>query len=200
MENSNPSDKNYNCDIFNKKPFLEFHLKRKLEKPIIFNTNIFEDINESESKKIIIQPDVAKSIIGKVLIDYKVDMIKKINLLEIYKILGYIQIGRVKTITKFGILIEYCVFDINKSTIIMFLFSQKIIYNYFNYPKENLSRLHVVPIVKDNIEKLCTYREYPDKEIIIDIKYLKKLYNDKVKNLEEGLSLSQKVCCMIPDP
>jgi len=80
------------------------------------------------------------------------------------------------------------------------LFSQKIIYNYFNYPKENLSRLHVVPIIKDNIEKLCTYREYPDKEIIIDIKYLKKLYNDKVKNLEEGLSLSQKVCCMIPDP
>jgi hypothetical protein len=200
MENSNLNDKNLSDNIYDKKPFLEFHLKRKLNNPLVFKTNIFKDISNSETRQFIIQPKVVESIIGRVLIDYHIDIIKKHNLPEIYKILGYIQFGKIKSLTKFGFLNEYCIFDVNKETIIMVLFSEKIISDYFDYPKENLSKLKVFPIIRDNIEKLCMYREYPNRDILINLDYLKKLYNGKVKNLDEGFSLSQKVCGMIPDP
>ena len=181
------------------KPFLEFHLNRNFNVPLVFKISDSNENSNREPRKIIIQPEVVKAIIGRVIIDYKPDL-DRVNLSQIYDILGYIQFRTEKKILKFGILNQYCIVDSNRNMIIMLLFSEEIIENYFQFPKKDYAILNVKTKIENGIEKLYTYREYPNHNIYIDFNYFKKFYNNEVHNLEEGFSLSQKVCGMIPNP
>lgn len=193
-------DKNNYIDRTNgTKPFLDFHLQKNYELPLVFNTNIYNNINEKHSKNIILEPEVIKAIIGRVIVDYK-PKIDKSNLLEIYRILGYIQFGKISTITKYGIMNDYGIFDINRGLIILFLHSEEIIENYFPHGKKNNYKLKVIPYFEHYVEKLSLQKEVVYSDIIIDLNYLKKIYSKHVNNLEEGFSLSQKISSIIPDP
>lgn len=181
------------------KPFLEFHLKRNYELPLVFNTNIYNNINEKLSKNIILKPEVIKAIIGRVIVDYK-PKIDKPSLSEIYRILGYIQFGKISRITKYGIMNDYGIFDINKGTIILLLYSEEVIEDYFPVAIKNNYKLKVIPYFENGVEKLLLQKELDYPDIVIDLDYLKRLYNNHVNNLEEGFALSQEICSIITDP
>lgn len=194
MDKSNYIDKTNGT-----KPFLDFHLKRNYELPLVFNTNIYNNINEKLSKNIILKPEVIKAIIGRVIVDYK-PKINKPSLSEIYRILGYIQFGKISRITKYGIENDYGIFDINRGLIILFLHSEETIEDYFPHGEKNNYKLKVIPYFENGVEKLSLQKEVLNQDIIIDLNYLKKIYSSHINNLEEGFSLSQKICSIITDP
>ena len=99
MDKSNYIDKTNGT-----KPFLDFHLKRNYELPLVFNTNIYNNINEKHPKNIILQPEIIKAIIGRVIVDYK----PKIDKSNIYNLEKYqeLQNTELKTIMEYLILIE----------------------------------------------------------------------------------------------
>ena len=181
------------------KPFLEFHLKKNYKLPLVFNTKMYNDIDDKNARNIILHPDVVKAIIGRVIIDYKPEFSKE-SLSEIYKILGYIQFGKKKEITKYGAINDYVIIDINRDVIILFLYSEEIIEDYFPSIKKNNYQLKLIPYIENGIEKLSINKENYNNDVLININYLNELYGKTTNNLAEGFSLSQKVCSMIPDP
>lgn len=181
------------------KPFLEYHLNKNYNIPLVFNTNIYNNINEKHPKNIILQPEIIKAIMGRVIVDYK-PKIDKSNFSEIYNILTYIQFGKISKITKYGIMNDYGIFDINKGTIILLLYSEEVIEDYFPVAIKNNYKLKVIPYFENGIEKLSLQKELDYPDIVIDLDYLKRLYSNHVNNLEEGFALSQEICSIITDP
>ena len=105
-----------------------------------------------------------------------------------------------KEITKYGSLNDYVIIDINRDTILLFLYSEEIIEDYFPLSKKNNYNLKLIPYVENNTEKLLLQKEVKCNDILINLNYLNEMYSKTTNNLTEGFSLSQEVCGLIPDP